>query len=92
MKSKALAALLTLLAAAGCTTSGTTLGTPNATFTGGAAGTALGLAIAGEDDEVEGALIGGLAGAALGSVVDQSRPRDCVYRDSAGRQFVAPCQ
>lgn len=57
---------------------------------GGLTGAAVGATVA--DDDVKGAVIGGAIGAAAGTLISEAqKPGDCVYRDSAGREYIATC-
>jgi hypothetical protein len=57
-----------------------------------ATGAAIGAIVAGEDDLVEGAVVGGIVGAAASSVLSQTNDNQCLYREIAtGREFIAPC-
>jgi surface antigen len=80
---KAGAAGLMLLSVAGCTT----------TETGAAVGAGTGAIIGGAttgstQGALAGAAIGGITGALIGRA---ATPGDCIYRDSRGRRFIAPC-
>ncbi len=60
--------------------------------TGALAGAALGAAVADDDDRLEGAMVGGAAGALVGTLIGQSKTsNDCVYQDAYGRRYTAPC-
>lgn len=62
------------------------------TLTGAAAGAVLGAAVADDDDRLEGAVIGGAAGAIAGNLIGKANtPGDCVYRDQYGNRYVADC-
>ncbi len=63
-----------------------------ATGTGALAGAVLGAAVSDDGDRVEGALIGGAAGAIAGNLIGQAQtPGDCIYTDAYGNRYVAPC-
>ena len=62
-----------------------------ATLTGAALGAAAGVAVSGEDDEVEGAIIGGLAGAAAGNYIGRTQAGACVYQRPDGTRYTAAC-
>ena len=77
-----------VILAAGCQMSQT----DRSTLTGAATGAALGAAVAGDDDRVRGAVIGGAAGAVAGNLVGRANsPGDCIYRDQNGNRYVAEC-
>lgn len=60
--------------------------------TGALAGAAIGAAVSDDGDRVEGALMGGAAGAIVGSLIGQAqRPGDCIYQDRYGNRYVAAC-
>lgn len=60
--------------------------------TGALAGAALGAAVAGDDDRLAGAVVGGTAGALVGTLIGQAQTSgDCVYQDRYGRRYVAAC-
>lgn len=60
--------------------------------TGALAGAAIGAAVADDDDRLEGAIVGGAAGAVVGTLIGQAqKPGDCVYEDRYGRRYVAAC-
>ncbi len=60
--------------------------------TGALAGAAIGAAVSDDGDRVEGALMGGAAGAIVGGLIGQSqKPGDCVYQDRYGNRYVAAC-
>lgn len=85
MKQTLLLAILGLGVAACTPTDQTTLG-------GAATGAVLGAAVSGDDDRVEGAIIGGAVGAVAGNMIGRANtPNDCVYQDSYGRRYVARC-
>ncbi|MCZ8153190.1 MAG: glycine zipper 2TM domain-containing protein [Rhodobacteraceae bacterium] len=66
--------------------------TDQATLGGAATGALLGAAVSDSDDRVEGAIIGGAVGAVAGSLIGRANTQgDCVYEDSLGRRYVAPC-
>ncbi|MCV2872406.1 glycine zipper domain-containing protein [Defluviimonas sp. WL0050] len=75
------------LALAGCQTA-----EQRAVGTGALAGAAIGAAVADDDDRLEGAIVGGAAGALVGTLIGQAQnPGDCVYEDAYGRRYVAAC-
>lgn len=85
MKKTILLAILGLGAAACTPTDQTTLG-------GAATGAILGAAVSGDDDRVEGAIIGGAVGAVAGNLIGRANtPNDCIYQDANGRRYVARC-
>ncbi|MFZ1726950.1 MAG: YMGG-like glycine zipper-containing protein [Albidovulum sp.] len=65
--------------------------TPQQTAAASAAtGAVIGASVS--DNDLRGALIGGAAGLAVGTLIGQaSTPGDCIYRDAYGRQIIAPC-
>lgn len=89
---KLLLALPLVALVAGCNTYNAGPNT-NATLGGGAAGAAIGAAVADDGDRFEGALIGGALGAAAGNLIgrSQNRPGQCVYRNANGQQYYAAC-
>lgn len=85
MKKTILLAILGLGAAACTPTDQMTLG-------GAATGALLGAAVSGDDDRVEGAIIGGAVGAVAGNLIGRANtPNDCIYQDANGRRYVARC-
>jgi hypothetical protein len=57
-----------------------------------ATGAAVGAIVAGEDDLVEGAVVGGIVGAAASTLIAQTDTGECRYREVAtGREYVGPC-
>lgn len=63
-----------------------------ATLGGAATGALLGAAVSDSDDRVEGAIIGAAVGGVAGNLIGRANtPNDCVYEDSLGRRYVAPC-
>ncbi|SOE17775.1 hypothetical protein SAMN05877838_2678 [Hoeflea halophila] len=77
-------AALSLLVAAGCTTTEKRAGTGAAV----GAGTGALVAAATGNNVAGGALIGGAAGALIGAA---TTPGMCRYRDAQGRIYEAPC-
>lgn len=66
--------------------------TDQATLGGAATGAVLGAAVSGDNDKAKGAIIGGAVGAVAGNMIGQANtPNDCIYQDSYGRRYVAPC-
>ena len=62
------------------------------TAVGALTGAAVGAAVSGDGDKVEGALIGGAVGAIAGTYLGQtSQPGKCYYRDANGNRFIANC-
>ncbi|WP_102107035.1 glycine zipper 2TM domain-containing protein [Oceaniglobus roseus] len=63
------------------------------TVGGAAAGAAIGAAVAGDGDRVEGALIGGTLGAAAGAYLGraQNRPGQCIYQYPNGQRYYDTC-
>ena len=73
---------------AGCET----LPGDRSTQTGAAAGALIGAAVADSDDRLEGAILGGAAGAVAGNLIGRANsPGDCVYEDANGNRYVADC-
>lgn len=87
MKKLLLALPLLTIALAGCQTAD-----QNAAA-GALGGAALGAAVSGSDDRLLGAALGAAAGVAASTLVRPTGVNNqCLYRDSAGRNFEAPCQ
>ena len=61
------------------------------TLAGAAAGAALGSVVAGDDNRLEGAVIGGITGAAAGSLIGRNSQGQCIYRRANGTTFTGPC-
>ena len=80
---KFLIALPMIAALAACETTGQT------TAAGALAGAAIGATVA--DDDLEGAIIGGAAGAIAGNLIARQQNGQCVYENSAGQRYVADC-
>lgn len=60
--------------------------------TGALTGAAVGAIASDDGDRIEGAVLGGAAGAAVGSIVTAtSQPKQCIYRYSDGSTYRAPC-
>jgi hypothetical protein len=60
--------------------------------TGALVGAAIGAAVADDDDRLEGAIVGGAAGALVGTLIAQSKKSgDCIYEDAYGRRYTAAC-
>lgn len=55
------------------------------------AGAALGATVSGGGDKTKGAIIGGAAGLAAGSLVAQQQGGQCVYQRPDGTRYVAAC-
>ena len=55
------------------------------------AGAALGATVSGGSDKTKGAIIGGAAGLAAGSLIARQQDGQCVYQRSDGSRYVAPC-
>ena len=58
---------------------------------GAAAGAALGTAIADDDNELEGAVVEGIVGAAAGAYIGRDARGRCIYRRADGTRFIAAC-
>lgn len=59
---------------------------------GALGGAAVGAAVSSDEDRTRGALIGAAAGVAASTLIGPAQqPGQCVYRDSQGRRFTAPC-
>lgn len=66
--------------------------TDQTTLGGAATGAVLGAAVSSDKDRAKGAIIGGAVGAVAGNMIGQANtPNDCIYQDSYGRRYVAPC-
>lgn len=60
--------------------------------TGALTGAAVGAIASDKGDRLEGAALGGVAGGALGAIIDAgSHPRNCIYRYPDGREYRAEC-
>ncbi|MCB2114888.1 MAG: hypothetical protein KDE00_00955 [Rhodobacteraceae bacterium] len=60
--------------------------------TGALTGAAVGAIASDDGDKLEGAVLGGAAGAAVGSLVTAAgQPRQCIYRYANGTSYRAPC-
>ena len=56
------------------------------------AGAALGATVSGSNDKTKGAIVGGAAGLAAGSVINaQNSTGDCVYERPDGSRYTAAC-
>ena len=55
------------------------------------AGAALGATVSGSNDKTKGAIIGGAAGLAAGSLIARQQNGQCVYQRSDGSRYVAAC-
>ena len=78
-------ALVTSAGAVGCTQTETTTTTA-------IAGGAIGAAVAGRGDRVEGALIGAAAGAAAGLLIGRAQNNECYYADGRGGYYKQRCR
>jgi hypothetical protein len=86
MRRLALAAPAACLLLAACQT-----GDPAVT-TGALTGAAVGAIASDDGDRAEGALLGAVAGGAIGSITSQaSQPRQCRYRYPDGSVYTADC-
>lgn len=61
-------------------------------ITGTLGGAALGMAVSGDDDKAQGAVIGGLAGLAAATLIGPNDSGQCIYQYSDGTRITAPCQ
>ncbi len=60
--------------------------------TGALTGAAVGAIASDDGDKLEGAVLGGAAGAAVGSLVTAAnQPKQCIYRYPSGATYRAPC-
>ncbi len=60
--------------------------------TGALTGAAVGAIASDDGDKLEGAVLGGAAGAAVGGLVNAAnQPKQCIYRYSDGSTYRAPC-
>ena len=60
--------------------------------TGALTGAAVGAIASDDDDRLKGAVLGGAAGAAVGSLVSAANePQQCIYRYPDGTTYRAPC-
>ncbi|PFG64936.1 YmgG-like glycine-zipper protein [Thioclava sp. ES.031] len=63
-----------------------------AAATGGVAGAAIGAAVSDDGDRLQNAAIGGAVGTVAGALIGKANePGQCRYRDSYGREYIAPC-
>ena len=60
-------------------------------ITGTLAGAGLGMAVSGDDDKAQGAVIGGLAGLAAATMLGQTANGQCLYQYPDGSQYTAAC-
>ena len=56
-----------------------------------AAGAVIGATVSGSDDKVKGAIIGGAAGLAAGTLVNRQQNGQCVYQRGDGSRYTAAC-
>lgn len=82
---KYLIALPLIAALAACETQDRTLA---ATTLGGAI---VGASVSGSGDKTKGALIGGAAGLAAGTVVNRTQNGQCLYQRNDGSRYTASC-
>lgn len=82
---KLLIALPMVAALAACETNDRTLAATTL------AGAATGVAVSGDDDRLKGAIIGGAAGAAAGTLVNRNQAGTCVYERPDGSRYTAAC-
>ncbi|HMO09527.1 MAG TPA: YMGG-like glycine zipper-containing protein [Paracoccaceae bacterium] len=84
---KFILALPLLGLAAACTT------TDQNAALGALGGAAVGAAVSSPSDRTQGALIGAAVGVAASTLIGPAqRAGQCLYRDSSGRTFEAPCR
>jgi hypothetical protein len=58
----------------------------------GATGAVIGAAVAGDDNRLAGAALGGAAGLAASQLIGPANTAgNCVYRDARGERVIAPC-
>jgi len=55
------------------------------------AGAAVGATVSGSNDKAKGAIIGGAAGLAAGSVINRQSNGNCLYQRTNGTQYSAAC-
>lgn len=87
MKAFAISLAAAALALSACTT------TPGQnTAIGALAGAAVGTAVSGDGDELQGALTGAAVGALAGTMMGQAQQTGkCYYADGKGGTYIAPC-
>lgn len=82
---KFLIALPMIAALAACETADRTVA---ATTLGGIA---TGVAVSGDDDRLKGAIIGGAAGAAAGTLINRQNNGTCIYERPDGSRYSGAC-
>ncbi|MBD3664801.1 glycine zipper domain-containing protein [Sulfitobacter aestuariivivens] len=55
------------------------------------AGAAIGATVSGSDDKAKGAIIGGAAGLAAGTLINRQQNGTCLYERPDGSQYTAAC-
>jgi len=87
MKRALIALPIATLTLAGCMQTAQERTLAGSTATGAAIG-----AMVNDDNRAEGAAIGAAAGMAAGALINATnQPGQCLYRDSYGREYYAPC-
>lgn len=56
-----------------------------------AAGAVLGASVSGSNDKAKGAIIGGAAGLAAGTLINRSQTGNCTYQRANGTTYIAAC-
>lgn len=82
---KLIIALPMIAALAACETNDRTLAASTL------AGAAIGATVSGSDDKVKGAIIGGAAGVAAGTLINRQQNGACVYERPDGSRYTATC-
>lgn len=78
-------ALPVLAALAACDTPDGTLAASTVT------GAVIGASVSGSNDKTKGAIIGGAAGLAAGSLINRQTNGNCVYQRNDGSRYTAAC-
>ncbi|MCX7566641.1 hypothetical protein OS189_09835 [Sulfitobacter sp. F26169L] len=55
------------------------------------AGAAIGATVSGSDDKAKGAIIGGAAGLAAGTLINRHQNGNCTYQRPNGSTYIAAC-